>query len=253
MEALVALQSVEAKDASGAHIGEEFFAALSLVALDRVAEAIRYFEAVIASEGSIPDAIMSKYGVGGAMEVSVTPAISVTLPMSNLAVALMLAEAYQHTRQRQDAIELLESLGAEAPGESVFALSLADLYSEADRWDDVIRVTEAVETNEDDVTLNILAIRALAMMELDLNEAALTLTKECLRFRKRNPALLRFARYARGRAHERAGKAGMARREVREDLRGGRWIRRRRTTTRTAAGARAFSAATPRRLSFVAF
>ena len=35
-EALVALQSAEDRDAGEAHIGEEFFAALSLVALDRV-------------------------------------------------------------------------------------------------------------------------------------------------------------------------------------------------------------------------
>ncbi|MGZ8629808.1 MAG: DUF4236 domain-containing protein [Actinomycetota bacterium] len=212
-DALAALQSVDAKDPGAAHIGEEFFAALSLVALDRVPEAIPYFEVVLASNGSIPDPVMSKYGIGGAMEVSVTPAVSITLPMSNLAVALMLAEAYQNTGQQRKAIELLESLGAEAPGAPVFALSLADLYSEAERWDDVIRVTEAVEANENDITLDVLVFRALAMMELDLTDGALALTKECLRFGKRNPALLRFARYVRGRSYEREGKAGMARRE----------------------------------------
>lgn len=213
VDALAALQAVEVKDTGGTHIGEEFFAALSLVALDRVPEAVPYFEAVLASDHSVPDPIMTKYKVGGAMQVNVTPAVAVTLPMSNLAVALMLAEAYQHTGQRQKASELLESLGAEAPGEPVFALSLADLYSEGDQWDDVVRVTEGVQTNEDDVTLNILAFRALAMMELDLTEGALALTKECLRARKRNPLLLRFARYIRGRVYDRSGKAGMARKE----------------------------------------
>ena len=162
-EALGMLRTVEAKDAvtvylqehyaealrraavrrGGAHIGEEFFIALSLVALDRVPEAIPSFEAVLASEGSLPDAIMSKYRIGGTVDVSVTPAVSVSLPMSNLAVALMLAEAYRRTGQQRKAIELLESLGAEAPGSPVFALSLADLYSRADRWDDVIRVTRS--------------------------------------------------------------------------------------------------------------
>jgi hypothetical protein len=97
---------------------------------------------VLASDSSIPDAIMTKYGIGGAMEAGVTPVVWVTLPMDNLAVALMLAEAYQDTGQRQQAIELLETLGAEAPYEPGFALSLAGLYAEAEQWDDVIRVTE---------------------------------------------------------------------------------------------------------------
>jgi hypothetical protein len=41
-------------------------------------------------------------------------------PISNLAVALILTEAYQRT-DNEKAIELLESLGAEAPEEPVFA------------------------------------------------------------------------------------------------------------------------------------
>jgi tetratricopeptide (TPR) repeat protein len=157
---------------------------------------------------------MTKYGVAGDMEVGVTAAVSVRVPMSNLAVALILAEAYQRTDQRQSAIELLESLGAEAPpGEHVFALSLADLYFEADQWDDLIRVTEGITANEDDASLNILAFRAYALNERGMTEAALAVTKECLRSKKRSPSLLHFARSIRGRAYENAGKASMARKE----------------------------------------
>jgi len=212
-DALAAFQDVQAKDVRGEHVGEEFFAGMCLVALKRVSEAIPYLETVLASEFSIPDALMIKYRIGGAMEVGVTPAVSASVPMSNLAVALILAEAYQHTDQRQKAVELLESLGAQAPGEPLFALSLADLYFEGDEWDDVVRVTEGLQTNEDDETLNILAFRAYALNELGMTEAALALTKECLRTKKRSPDLLRFARYVRGRAYERAGKAGLARKE----------------------------------------
>jgi tetratricopeptide (TPR) repeat protein len=212
-DALSAFQDVEARDSGSEHVGEEFFAGMCLVGLDRIPEAIRYLEAVLSSDFSIPDPLMSKYGIGGAMGVGVTPSVSVTVPMSNLAVALMLAEAYQSTNQRLKAIELLESLGAEAPAESVFALSLADLYFEADQWDDVVRVTEGIRTNEDDVTLSILTFRAYALNELGMTEAALALTKEALRTKKRNPDLLRFARYIRGRAYEKAGKASMARKE----------------------------------------
>ena len=212
-DALTAFQDVEARDAGGEHVGEEFFAGMCLVGLGRIPDAIPYLEAVLASDFSIPDPIMMKYRVGGAMEIGVTPAVAATVPMSNLAVALILAEAYQLTDQRPKAIELLESLGAEAPEEPVFALSLADLYFEGDQWEDVVRVTEGVQANEDDTTLNILAFRAYALGELGMTEAALALTKECLRTKKRNPALLRFARYIRGRTYESAGKASMARKE----------------------------------------
>lgn len=212
-DALTAFQDVQVRDADGEHVGEEFFAGICLVGLERIPEAVPYLEAVLASDFSIPDPLMTKYRVSGAMEIGVTPAVSVTVPMSNLAVALLLAEAYQRMDQRPKAIELLESLGAEAPGEPVFALSLADLYIEGDQWDDVVRVTEGVQTNEDDVRLKILAFRAYALNELGMSEAALALTKECLRTKKRNPDILRFARYVRGRAYESIGKASMARKE----------------------------------------
>lgn len=176
-------------------------------------DAIPYFETVLGSDLAIPDTLMTKYGIGGDMAIGVTPAVSVTVPTSNLAVALILAEAYQLTNQRQKAINLFESLGAEASDQLAFALSLADLYFEADAWNDVVRVTEGVTSNEDDITLNLIVYRAFAMNELDVTEASLALTKEALRTKKRNPDLLRYARYTRGRTYERAGKAAMARKE----------------------------------------
>jgi hypothetical protein len=132
-DALSAFRDVEARDAVGQHVGEEFFAGMCLVGLERPDEAVPYFETVLASDSAIPDPMMTKYGIGGAMQVNVTEAVSVMLPMSNLATALIVAEVYQQTDQRQNAIELLESLGAEACEEQVFALSLGDLYFEADQ------------------------------------------------------------------------------------------------------------------------
>jgi tetratricopeptide (TPR) repeat protein len=212
-EAFAALEEARGLDPENRHIGEELFAALSLVGLQRVAEAIPYFEAALASDQSIPDSIMTKYNVGGSIQVNVTPVVMVTVPFSNLAVGLILAEAYQLTQQRQKAIDLLETLGSQAPAEPVFALSLADLYSEGQEWDQVVRVTEGVETNEDDVTLNALLFRADALFELGMTEGTLALTKECLRSKKRNPELLRTARYLRGLTYEKAGKPAMAKKE----------------------------------------
>jgi tetratricopeptide (TPR) repeat protein len=156
---------------------------------------------------------MTKYKLAGSIGINVTPSVMVTVPFSSVAVALILAEAYQLTDQRQIAIELLESLGAQAADEAVFALSLADLYAEAGQWEDVVRVTEGVRSNQDDLTLNALLFRADALYELEMTEGALALTKECLRTKKRSPDLLRSARYLRGLIHEKSGKAGMAKKE----------------------------------------
>jgi tetratricopeptide (TPR) repeat protein len=212
-DALGSFMDVSVRDVGGGHAAEEFFAGLTLVALEQLDRAVYYFEAVLASDHTIPDGLMTKYGVGGDIEVAVTPATTVRVPMSNLSVALMLAEAYQRIGKDQKAIELLESLGAIAPGQPAFALSLADLYLDAGKWDEVVRVTEGITANEDDVSANILGFRAYAMVELGMSDAALVITKEALRSKKRSPELLWFARYVRGRAYEKAGKAGMARKE----------------------------------------
>jgi tetratricopeptide (TPR) repeat protein len=180
---------------------------------ERVSEAVPYFESVLASDHTIPDPIMAKYNIGGSIQISVTPLVVVDVPLSKVAVALILAEAYQLSNQRQKAIELLESLGAEAEDVAVFALSLADLYAEANEWNDVVRVTDGVQTNEDDVTLHVLTFRAEALNELGMTEGALSITKEALRTKKRLPELLRLARYIRGLAYEKAGKVSMAKKE----------------------------------------
>jgi tetratricopeptide (TPR) repeat protein len=212
-DALAALEEARSFDPDNRHVAEELFAAMSLVGLERVADAVPYFEAVLSSDQAIPDSIMMKYGVAGSIGVNVTPAVMITVPFSSIAVALILAEAYQLTNQRQIAIELLESLGSQAADETIFALSLADLYAEAGQWEDVVRVTEGVLTNEDDLALNTLLFRANALYELEMTEGALALTKECLRTKKRSPDLLRSARYLRGLIHEKSGKPGMAKKE----------------------------------------
>src|SRR5207247_5984320 len=68
-DALAAFKDVEGRDVGGEHIGEEFFAGMCLVGLERLPEAIPYLEAVLAAESSIPDPLMKKYGIGGAMEI----------------------------------------------------------------------------------------------------------------------------------------------------------------------------------------
>ena len=193
-----------------------------------------YLETVLASDYPIPDPLMTKYGVGGAIQIAVTEAVSVTVPISNLAAALILAEAYQLTDQRQKAIELLESLGAEASGQHVFALSLADLYFAGDQWGDLLRVTEGVTANEDDATLHILAFRAYGLCQMGLTDAALAVTKEALRTEEAEsrPASIR-PPHPRSCVRERR-EGGDGSEGIREGLRRRRGVCRRRRATRDA-------------------
>jgi tetratricopeptide (TPR) repeat protein len=211
-QALGLLQDVATRDAAGRHVSEEFFLALCLIGLGRTADAIAPLETVIASDQSLPDAIMTKYKVSGTIEVAITPFSTVGLPMSSLGAALLLAEAYQHTGTVEKAIDLLESLGSIA-GNEVFAVSLSDLYADAKRWDDVIRVTEGFNANTDDLMAELLVYRAMALEEMGMFDAALQVLKEALRFRKRNRLILRLAHYVRGRAYEGAGKKAQAKKE----------------------------------------
>jgi tetratricopeptide (TPR) repeat protein len=83
-EALGAFQEASARDEKKAHVGEEFFEAMSLVALERYDEAILPLEEILASESEIPDALMLKYRVTGQMQIQITPIVSATVPMSTL-------------------------------------------------------------------------------------------------------------------------------------------------------------------------
>lgn len=209
--ALTSLEEASVRDSGQTHIGEEFFEAMSLIALERYNEAIIPLEEVVASDEEIPDQLMVKYGVDGRMEVQVTELIAAQMPMSSLAAAMMLAELYQRTGDSARAIELLESLGSIDP-EPVFALSLAELYDEAERADDVIRVTEGF-TNTDDVTASILLYRAAALRVEGLPEGALAALKEALKSRKRDALILRAARYSRGVLYEETRKRAQARKD----------------------------------------
>jgi tetratricopeptide (TPR) repeat protein len=212
-EALGFFRQVMQLDQRGAHVGEELFAGMCLIALERPAEAITPFETVVASHTSIPDGLMTKYGVRGDLRIQITPMIEATLPMSSLSAALMLAELYQHTDQPQRAIELLESLGS-VTGQPVFALSLAELYANANRASDVLRVSEEFTSNEDDLTAQLLVFRADALFDKGLNDAALASLKEAMRFRSRDAVILRQARYLRATILEKAGRKAQSRKDL---------------------------------------
>ncbi|MDP9201125.1 MAG: DUF4236 domain-containing protein [Gemmatimonadota bacterium] len=194
-------------------VSEQLFAGMCLIALDRPKEAIPHFESVMASHQPVPDDQMTKYRVDGHFQIQITPEVEATMPMSSLSAALMLAELYQHTEQPQRAIELLESLG-NLTGQPVFALSLAELYTQADRPDDVLRVSEDFTTNQDNLTAQLLVFRAGALADKGLSDAALVTLKEAMRFRSRDPAILREARYLRAMVFDKVGKRALSKKDL---------------------------------------
>jgi tetratricopeptide (TPR) repeat protein len=96
----------------------------------------------------------------------------------------------------------------------VCALSLAELYTQAERPDDVLRVTEDFTSNTDNVATQLLVLRAGALSDKGLNEAALTTLKEAMRFRSRDAQILREARYLRTAVYEHLGRPALARKDL---------------------------------------
>jgi tetratricopeptide (TPR) repeat protein len=186
-EAVTLLRDAAARDTAEAHVAEELFLGVALVGLQRLDEAAIALKAVIESDCSLPDQMMSKYGIGGHIEVGVTPTSTVAVPMSTVGAALLLAEVHQRLGHGKEAIDLLESLGS-ITEEPVFALSLAELYGETEQWQEVARVTEGFPSNGDDLALEILCRRASALGEMGMHAAALQVLKEALRFRRSDQA-----------------------------------------------------------------
>jgi tetratricopeptide (TPR) repeat protein len=211
-QALEKLIESSARERAG-HIGDEFFTGMCLVGLERNDEAIPYMEHVVGSDEPIPDGLMRKYGVGGQMAVAITSLAVAEVPMTSAGVALLLAELYQRDDRVQDAIELVESLGA-LSNDAVCALSLADLYSVQRHWNQVVRVTDDFTSNTDDITTLILVFRARALSELGLQDASVASAKEALRFKKRAANVLHAARYQRALTYEAMNKRSQSRRDL---------------------------------------
>lgn len=212
-DALASFETSADQDPGGAHVAEEYFAAFCLVAQGRNKEAADMLEQVVASQVELPDDLMRRFGIGGAALISVTPNVVVQVPHGNLAAALLLAELYQHAGRADDAIELLETLGS-LSNEPAFAVSLADLYTELDQRDDVLRVTDDYVTNTDNTTCQLLVYRARAFRERRMHVTALETMKEALKSKKRNPEVLKQARYERALVYEAMGSEAKARAEL---------------------------------------
>ena len=138
--------------------------------------------------------------------------MSAFVPWSSLLAALALAEAYQAVGRRDEAVGLLQRVNAERP-DPALALSLCELFTEQSAWNEVNKLA-APMSNEDDISLQIKLFQAQALEGQGLGDAAIAVYNECLRSKKRDPSLLKAARYGRGRQLLALGRRKSAARDL---------------------------------------
>lgn len=202
-----------------ARVGAQFEQARPLAALfEAVREAIpsgNYPRAVeltswLFGTGYDPtqDAFVSKYLPDTAFKLGIADGIEVALPLDRNYIGLMLAELHQAVGELQAAVDVVEQLEPS----TITAVSLAELYAEQDRWDEVVDLTEGL-TNEDEAATFLLIQRGIAFREQGFPDAARESLKEALRIRTRPAELRQRALIERALTYLNEGKRAMARKD----------------------------------------
>jgi tetratricopeptide (TPR) repeat protein len=154
------------------------------------------------------DAFFRKY-VGGHMNVEIATGVTAELPIDRQSVGLILAEIRQADGNVQGATDVVESLEPTA----LAAVSLAELYTDADRFDDVVDLTNGI-SNEDDATAILLVFRGHAFRMLGQFTAAREALRDALKSSKRESAILQRALVERAYAYLGEGKPAQAKKDA---------------------------------------
>lgn len=154
------------------------------------------------------DPFVSKYASQASLTLKIADGVTVSLPLDANTIGLSLAELHQIADDLTNAVEVVESLEPS----TIAAVSLAELYGEQERWDDVIGLTDGL-TNEDEPSMFLLIQRGAAFREKGYYEAAREAFKEALRVRSRTSELRNIAYVERGRTYLIEGKPAMARKD----------------------------------------
>jgi tetratricopeptide (TPR) repeat protein len=143
------------------------------------------------------------------LELSIAEGVTAELPVSRDAIGLALAELKQDEGDVEGAIDVVERLEPT----TYSAVSLAELYVQARRFDDVIELTEGID-NEDDASALLLVFRGVAFREQRFHDAAHEAFKSALRSRSRAATIRHHALFERAQNYRAQGKAGMARKDL---------------------------------------
>jgi tetratricopeptide (TPR) repeat protein len=211
-EARKLFESASARDESERVLADDLLAGIVNATTGKLDEAIPQLEAVVSSEVELPDELMTKYLAGGGIVVGVTERLKVAVEWGSLAAALTLVECYQAKGRTEEAIGILQQL-ADTDENPAILLSLCDLYAQTEAWDEIVDAAAGV-ANEDDVTLEIRLLQARALRQQGMDEAALGAYKDALRSKKRDPELLKEARYERGKLLLERGRKAQAMKDL---------------------------------------
>jgi tetratricopeptide (TPR) repeat protein len=143
------------------------------------------------------------------LELSLAQGVTAELPVNRDAVGLALAELKQDHGDLEGAIDIVEQLEPT----TYSAVSLAELYSQTERWDDVIELTEGLK-NEDDASALLCVFRGQAFRQQGFHDAAHESLKEALRSKSRAAPIRHMALAERAKNYLAQGKKGMARKDL---------------------------------------
>jgi tetratricopeptide (TPR) repeat protein len=143
------------------------------------------------------------------LELPIAKGVTAALPVNRDAVGLALAELKQEHDDLAGAIDVVEQLEPN----TYTAISLAELYADSGRWDDVIELTEGMK-NEDDASALLCVFRGQALREQGFHDAAHEAFKEALRSRSRAGPIRHLALAERAKNYLAQGKKGMARKDL---------------------------------------
>jgi tetratricopeptide (TPR) repeat protein len=176
---------------------------------DEPAESERLLdEAFATGKDPAADRFVSTYLVTR-LELSIAKGVTAELPINRDAVGLALAELKQNHEDLAGAIDIVEQLEPT----TYSAVSLAELYAQTGRWDDVIELTERIK-NEDDASALLCVFRGQAFREQGFHDAAHEALKEALRARSRAAPIRHLALAERSQNYLAQGKKTMARKDL---------------------------------------
>jgi tetratricopeptide (TPR) repeat protein len=143
------------------------------------------------------------------LELSLAEGVTALLPINRDAVGLALAELKQDRGDLNGAIDVVEHLEPS----TYAAVSLAELYAQTGRWDDVVELTNGVR-NEDDAGALLCVFRGQAFREQGFHDAAHEALKEALRARSRAAEIRHLALAERAQNYIAQGKKAQGRKDL---------------------------------------
>jgi tetratricopeptide (TPR) repeat protein len=151
----------------------------------------------------------AKYLTSMFVKVGVAQGVQADLPFSRDAVGLALVELLQGAGNIRAAIQVAENLDPS----QIAAVSLAELYVESLRYDDVVDLTTGIQNN-DDASALLMTFRGLALRELGHHTAAREALKEALKSKARDGGIRHLALLERSRSYQAEGKNAQARKDL---------------------------------------